>query len=37
MYPHMKIDDCRTYTSREIQLYAKSEGRSDGPTDRAKV
>jgi len=24
MYPHMNIDDCRTCTSREMELNAKS-------------
>jgi len=41
IYPHMKIDDRLTYTSKENELNAKSNQKSDGqtdrPTDRAKA
>jgi len=40
MYPHIKFDECRTCTSREMELKPKSnqewEGQTDRPTNRAK-
>jgi len=34
MYPQMNSDDCRTYTSREMELNPKYNQKSDIQTDR---
>jgi len=37
MYPHVKIDDCWTYTSREMELNAKSNHKSDGQGENSTI
>jgi len=34
MYPHIKFDECRTCTSREMELNVKSNQEWDGRMDQ---